>query len=224
MSEWDAEDDIMVGKRRRRAKRRMDERRPVAWIGGTVAVVAAIALGVVAYVYFNRPSGLAALPDPAVAAGTYRTRISEDNRSMTVGLEIRNTTEESLTVVAARIVAPRGVKAEALSIVPPGPENEGFQLLDELPAAAAVTLEQNQSAVLTARYTIDCKALPKASEPQDEQVHVTIRIGEDQREDELIPPAIGELPWLTETALRACNDPVSTASPGPPNEPQPTGG
>lgn len=223
MSGWDDggddDDDIMVGKRRRRAKRRMDERRPGAWIGGTLAVVVLIGLGVAAYIWLNRPTGLATLPDPAVAAGTYRTQLAEDNSAMTVVLEVRNASEETLTVVAARIVPPPGLTAQALSLGPTGPENEGFQLDNELPAPTAVRLEPNQSAVLAARYTIDCKALPKANEPPDEQIYVTVRIEEEQREDELVPPAWGELPWLTATAERACKDPLTTATPEPPAGP-----
>jgi len=48
-----------------------------------------------------------------------------------------------------------------------------------------------------------------------------VKIGNEQREEELTPPVVDEETWLTATAKRACLDPVPTSSGEPPLPPLP---
>jgi hypothetical protein len=226
---WEPEDDISVGKRRRRPKRRREERSrsPKVVIPVTLALVLALAAG--AYWWFTRPTGLAALPNPAVVApGGFRASVGDD-RTITVGLEVRNVADDPLTLVAARIVAPAGLTETALSILSPGPENEGFSLAGPLPAVSPLRLGTNateRNAIVAARFTVNCPAVLGSTAPADEQIFVTIQVGQERREEEVTPPVVGDLPWLTATAQRACN-PTPDETPEPPlpqDTPTPTPG
>src|SRR5690348_9786655 len=110
----------MVGDRRMRVRRRMPRRGRVSALI-VVAVVLVLALaGFGAYELFNRPTGFAALPNPAVVApGAFRASIGA-NRTITVGLEIRNTADTDLTVTAARVVAPAGLTSVVVTLIAPG--------------------------------------------------------------------------------------------------------
>jgi len=213
----DGQDEVVVGRRRRPTGRR-----PVLWTILVVLVLAAGAYG--AYRWFNRPTGLAATPSPAVIApGGFRASIGADN-TITVGLEVRSVADAPLTLVAARIVPPSGLTGQAVTIVPPGEGNVGFTLEGPLPVAQPVTLGTSgadRNAVVAARFTVDCAALAAAGDPTGEQIFVTIRIGDQQRDEELTPPVVDDVPWLTATALRVCRDPLPTASPEPPLPPLP---
>jgi hypothetical protein len=215
----DGQDEVVVGKRRMRARRR-----PVLWTV-TVVVVLILAAGAYgAYRWLNRPTGLAATPSPAVVApGGFRASIG-DNNTITVGLEVRSVANAPLTLVAARIVPPSGLTGQEVTIVPPGEGNVGFTLEGPLPASQPVTLGTagaDRNAVVAARFTVDCTALPAPEDPTGEQIFVTIRIGDEHRDEELTPPVVDDVPWLTATALRVCRDPLPTASPEPPLPPLP---
>ncbi|MGE5826874.1 MAG: hypothetical protein ACM30G_00720 [Micromonosporaceae bacterium] len=216
MGAWDS-DDNFVGKRRLRPKRRRGERSRARIVVPLVLIL--LLGGAGAYWWFTRPTGLAALPDPAVVApGGFRASIGDDG-TITVGLEVRNVTSSALTLVSARILAPPGLTPRGLSLLIPGPENEGFALTGELPDISPVrlgTADQERNAVVAARFAVDCSTVRGSSAPVDEQIFVTIAIGTQQREEEVTPPVVGDLPWLTATAQRACLDPVPTDSPEPP--------
>jgi hypothetical protein len=216
VGDWDS-DDYSAGKRRMRPKRRRGERSRARIVIPLILFL--LLAGGGAYWWFTRPSGLAALPDPAVVApGGFRASIGDDG-TITVGLEVRNVTPKVLTLVGARIIAPAGLTLRGLSILTPGPENEGFSLTGDLPAISPVrlgTADQERNAVVAARFAVDCPTVRGSTAPVDEQIFVTIAIGSQQREDEVTPPVVGDLPWLIATAHRACLDPVPSSSPEPP--------
>jgi hypothetical protein len=223
----DDADETVPGKRRLRAKRRRTMRRSVAW---TIAILVILVLGGGAlglYYWLNRPTGLASLPNPAVVApGGFRASIG-DNSTITVGLEVRSVADDPLTLVEARVVPPSGLTLVGLAIVPPGEDNEGFLLEGDLPSTGPVTLGTtgaDRNAVVVARFTVTCAALPPADAPTGEQIFVTIRLGPEQRVEELTPPVVDDLPWLTATAQRVCRDPLPTTTPEPPLPPLPDAG
>jgi hypothetical protein len=217
VGDWNSDGDFAPGKRRLRPKRRRDERSRARVIAPLLLFL--LLAGAGAYWWFTRPTGLATLPEPAVVApGGFRASIGDDG-TITVGLEVRNVTSSKLTLVGARIIAPPGLTARGLSILAPGPDNEGFSLTGDLPAISPIrlgTADQERNAVVAARFAVDCAIVRRSTVPVDEQIFVTIAIGSQQREEEVTPPVVGELPWLTATARRACLDPVPTSSPEPP--------
>jgi hypothetical protein len=79
-------------------------------------------------------------------------------------------------------------------------------------------------AIIAGRFKVDCGALQPVGAPTGEQILVTIQVGGQQRVEELTPPVIGDVPWLTASAHRICDDPPSTTAPDPPDPPLPTGG
>ena len=226
---WDSEDpkEIVVGDRRMRVGRRRAGRRPLAVAIAIVLAVAVVGLAVGGYFWFTRPTGLAAMPNPAVVApGGFRATIGANN-TITVGLEVRNTADNPLTLIEARIVAPAGLTSLQLAIIPTGDGNQGFALDGDLPPTAPVQLGTtaiDRNAIIAARFTVDCAGLLASGAATNEQIFVTVQVGDQQRVEELTPPAVGDLPWLTATAQRACLDPVSTESPEPqlPPLPDPT--
>ena len=137
---WSPDDaeTIAVGDRRMRVRRRRQAKiRPLV---ATAVAAALIAAGLGAYFWFKRPSGLAALPGPAVvAAGAFQAKVGPD-QTITVALEIRNTTDVAVTVLRARINAPTGLTQTALSLLPPGEQNKNLGLGGDLPPAAPVDL------------------------------------------------------------------------------------
>jgi hypothetical protein len=195
-----------------RTGRRRSRMRGLRWIvtGVIVVVVGGLAYG--GYLAF-RPSGLAALPDRAVLApGGFRASIGANN-SITVGLEIRNAADVPITIVGARIVAPAGLTSVDTTVVPSGDGNKGFTLDGALPPHTPVQLgtdAADRNGIIAARFTVDCKGLTATQGPTGEQIVVTIRVGNEQREEELTPPVVGTAPWLTATANRLCLDPVPT--------------
>ena len=225
-SGWNVDDsqEIMVGHRRKRAKRRRTMRRSAVW-GIVLLAVALAAGGFAAYRWLNRPTGLATLPNPAVVApGGFRASIG-DNNTITVGLEVRSLADAPLTLVSARVAPPAGLTTVAVTLMPPGEGNEGFALEGDLPALRPVTLGTNgadRNAVLAARFTVECGSLPATDGVAGEQIFVTIRLGDEQRVEELTPPVVDDVPWLTATARRVCSDPVPTTTPEPPLPPLPT--
>jgi hypothetical protein len=213
------ESAVIRSKRRGRPKRRKVERRLWVWALRVVAVVAVIGVAVAAVWWVNRPKGLAAMPNPAInSPGGFRSTINSAN-TFTVGINLENTASDPVTLVSARITAPVGVTSTGLSILPAGPENIGFTLNGDLKPGGAVDLGSGQDAVLAARYTVNCQALLSAAEPTDEEIFVTIRVGLEQREEEISVPVVGDVPWLTATATRTCIDPVPTGSAEPPDPP-----
>lgn len=228
MADWNSDDTetIAVGDRRMRVRRRLGRRggiRPLVAFG----VVALLVAGGVGYYFWStRPTGLEALPNPAiVAAGGYQARV-DANRTITVGLEIRNVTDVPVTAVSARIVAPSGLTAVGLAIVPPGEQNMNFALSGDLPPAAPVTLGTNgidRNAIVAARFLVDCANLPESLAPTGEQIFVTVRLGTEQREEELTSPVVGTTPWLTATARSACVQPSASGPLPTPLPPLPSG-
>jgi hypothetical protein len=213
-----------------RVGRRRSGRSAGAWLV-IVLLVLLVAGGVSAGVYFmwmRKPSGLEAIPNPAVVApGGFNATIGA-NKTITVGLEVRNTASVPVTLLSARIVAPAGLRSTALTVLPPGPENQGFDLAGNLPAAAPVQLgtgDADRDAVVAARFTVNCQELLATDAVLDEQIFVTIQVGTDRREEELTPPVVGDTQWLTATAQRVCLDPVPTGGgDDKPLPPQPGGG
>ena len=191
-----------------------------------VGVIALLTLAGVSYYFWSkRPAGLAALPSPAiVAAGGFQASVGA-NQTITVGLEIRNVTDIQVTVVSARIVTPNGLTSLALTIVPPGEENKNTALSGDLPPAAPVTLGTNgidRNAIVAARFRVDCANLPPSSSPTGEQIFVTVRVGTEEREEELTSPVVGTTPWLTATARSACVQPSASGSIPTPLPPLPS--
>jgi hypothetical protein len=220
----DDQDEVVVGKRRKRAKRRRSMSRPVIALI-VVAVLLVLGGGYAVYRWLNRPTGLAATPSPAVVApGGFRASIG-DNNTITVGLEVRSVIDIPLTLIAARIVPPSGLTEVEVAIAPPGDGNVGFALDGPLPASQEVALGTegaDRNAVVAARFTVNCDALPTVDGPTGEQIFVTIRVDGQQRDEELTPPVVDNVPWLTATAQRVCRDPLPTTSPEPPLPPLPT--
>jgi hypothetical protein len=223
---WSSEeqDDIVVGRRRMRAGRR---RPPVSRLRLPIIVVVALVLvagAVFGVIWLRRPSGLAAISGPAVATpGGFRASIGSGN-TITVGLQVRNVSNMSITLTQARIVAPGGLTKVAITLVPTGEDNKGFALDGSLPASGPVRLGtdlSNSNAIIVARYTVNCAGLPPTGNPGGEAIFVTVQVDQQQREEELTPPAVGTVPWLTATARRVCTDPLPTQSAKPPLGPLP---
>jgi hypothetical protein len=212
------ESTVIRSKRRGRPKRRRVERRVWVWALRIGAAVVAIGLVVGAVWWFNRPTGLAALPAQAMDSPGFRSTINTPD-TFTVGLNVRNTASDRVTLVGARILAPVGLTGTAQSILPAGPENAGFALTGELQPGGPVALDPGQDAVIAARYKVDCQLLLASAEPTDEQIFVTIQVGTEEREEEIVVPVVGDVPWLTATATRTCIDPVPTGSAEPPDPP-----
>jgi hypothetical protein len=222
---WSPDDTetIPVGDRRMRVRRRRQGRfRPIVALAA-VALLIAVGLGV--YFWLKRPTGLAALPGPAVvAAGAFQAKVGADH-TITVALEIRNTTDVPVTVTRARIVAPAGLTQVALSLLPPGEQNKNLALGGDLPPAAPVDLGTNgvdRNAIVAARFSVDCTRLPASDGPTGEQIFVTVRVGTEQREEELTSPVVGDVPWLTATARSACVQPTVSGTFPSPLPPLPT--
>jgi hypothetical protein len=230
VSGWtgDATGEIVVGKRRKRAKRRRTMGRLLFW-SLTVALLA-VAGAVVAWLYvYDRPDE-GATPEigpSVVAPGGFRATVGDDD-TITVGLEVRSVADTPLTLVSARVTAPAGVTPTAVTILSPGPENEGFALDGDLPPAAPVVLGTSgpdRNAVVAARFTVDCDAMPSPDTQPDEQIFVTVEVAGQRREEELTPPVVDDVPWVTATARRLCQDPPPDDGSGdqplpplPPNE------
>lgn len=221
---WQAEerDQITVG-RRVRVGRRRPTRGPGLQTVVIAVVVLLVGLGVAGYFWFTRPSGLATLPDPAVVApGGFQAAIG-DEHTITVGLEVRNTADQPLRLTSARIVPPPGVTMVAVTLVPPGEGNRGFDLSGDLPAMAPVDVgidATDRNAVVAARFTVDCDALV-ADAASPEQIFVTIEFERQTREEELTPPVVDDIPWLAGSARQACTNPEPAGSPEPPLPPLP---
>lgn len=215
----------MVGDRLMRVRRRMHRRGRLSLVAVLALVVVVVLAGYGVYAWLTRPTGLAAIPNPAVVApGGFRASIGA-NRIITVGLEIRNTAKTELTVTEARVVAPAGLTSVAVTLIAPGVGNQGFALEGDLPASAPVRLGTNgtdRNAIVAARFTVNCAGIAASSGPTGEQIFVTVQLGDEHRVEELTPPVVGNIPWLTATARRACTDPVVTSSPGRPLPPLPT--
>jgi hypothetical protein len=224
---WSSEEpeEIAVGDRTMRVRRRVRRRRRVGLMATVLLLVALAGIGYGGYVLLaNRPTGLAALPNPAVIApGAFRASVGTD-ATITVGLEIRNTADVDVTVVSARIVAPAGLTGEELALVAPGEGNQGFALDGPLPASHSVTLGTQaiqRNGILAARFRVDCTRLTATAGPTGEQIFVTVKLGEEQREEQLTPPVVAGVPWLTATARRACLPPGSASPPASPLAPLP---
>ena len=92
---------------------------------------------------------------------------------------------------------------------PAGPVSLGTQGLD-------------RNAIVAARFQVDCARLPPSNAPTGEQIFVTVRVGTEEREEELTSPVVGTVPWLTATARSACLQPSATGSVPPPLPPLPS--
>jgi hypothetical protein len=225
VSGWDDTETILVGDRRMRVRRRRPRRRRVnRWVVLAV-VLLLVAGGVGGYAYLTRPEGLEAIEGPAIVApGGFQAKIGTAG-TIAVALEIRNVTDEPVTVVGARVVTPAGLTQLALSVLPPGEQNQNLNLDAELPPSAPVTLGVtgvDRNAIVAARFQVDCDALPPTTGATGEQIFVTVRLGTDQREEELTPPVVGETPWLTATARSACVQPSATGTVPTPLPPLPS--
>jgi len=215
---------MVVGRRRSRTgKRRVHVRGLRSVVTGVVIVVLAGA-GVATYYAFFKPTGLAALPDPAIVApGGFRASIGANN-VITVGLEVRSAADVPLTLLSAKVVAPAGLTSTALAIIPAGDGNAGFALEGDLPTTTRVDLgtdANTRNAVIAARFKVDCNAFLATGAPNGEQIFVTIQVGQEQRTEELTPPVVGDTPWLTSTARTVCTSALPTNSPGQPLPPLP---
>lgn len=216
------ESSVIRSKRRGRPKRRKVERRVWVWALRVCAAVIVLGLVVGAVWWFNRPTGLAALPAQAIdSPGGFRSTINSAD-TFTVGINLKNIASDPVTLVSARIIAPEGLTSTALSILPMGPENAGFTLNGDLAAGGSVQLKPDQDAVLAARYKVDCQKLLASAQSTDEQIFVTIQVGTEQREEEITVPVVGDIPWLTATGTRTCVDPVPTGKAEPPDPPDPS--
>ena len=128
--------------------------------------------------------------------------------------------------LSARVVAPNGLTNLALTILPPGEQNQNFALSGDLPPAAPVTLGTNgvdRNAIVAARFRVDCVALPPSNAPTGEQIFVTVRVDNEEREEELTSPVVGTTPWLTATGRSACVRPSPSGSIPTPLPPLPSG-
>lgn len=226
MDGWssDEREEIAVGDRTMRVRRRIRRRGGLGLVITLVVLLALAGIGYGVYWYQHRPSGLAALPDPAVIApGGFRASVGADS-TITVGLEIRNTADVDVSVISARILAPAGLTSVELSLISPGEGNRGFALDGPLPPSGVVTLgteATQRNGILAARFKVDCAALPKTGAPTGEQIFVTVKLGDEQREEELTSPVVNGTPWLTATARRTCVDPAGNVPPPSPLPPLP---
>jgi hypothetical protein len=218
----DETDTILVGDRRMRVNRRRRSGRrinPWAVVGVIVVLVAA---GAGTLFYLNRPQGLDSVDGPAVVApGGFQAKVGADN-TITVALEIRNVTDTEVTVVRARIVPPAGLTQRALTVLQPGEQNQNLNLDGDLPPSSPVTLGTDgvqRNAIVAARFTVDCDALPATTAASGEQMYVTVRLGADQREESLTSPVVDGTPWLAATARSACLRPTETGAPPTPLPP-----
>lgn len=195
--------------------------------GGTVlmvVLVGALATGAYFWLSGSREAGTGAT-QIIVAPGGFQASIGE-NQTITVGLEIRNVSDQPVTIVAARIIAPAGLTSLGIGVAPAVEGTIGFALDGDLPESTAIQLgteATDRNAVIAARFTVDCAGLLASGAPTGEQIFVTVRQGDAQRDEELTPPVVGDVPWLAATARRVCFDPVPTGSPEPPLPPLPDG-
>jgi hypothetical protein len=218
-SQGETEGIVSGGRRRRRVGRRRSPKSALRWV---VAAVLGLLLGggaIAVVIWLNRPTGLEAVPNPAVVApGGFRASIGA-NKMITVGLEVRSVADEPLTLLEPRMVAPAGLRSVALAIIPAGEGNAGFALDGELPKNGSVTLgteAASRNAIIAARFAVDCAGVLASDAPVGEQIFVTVRVGKEQRVEELTPPVVGDVPWLAATARRACLEPVSAGTGEPP--------
>ncbi len=224
MSGWNAEDveSILVGDRRMRVRRRRTRPKRVnPWMVLAV-VVALAAAGVGVFALLTRTSGSDAPTGPTIVApGGFQAKIGAEG-TITVALEIRNVTDDSVTVIGARVVTPSGLTQMELAVMPLGEQNQNLNLDAELPPSAPVTLGTiagDRNAIVAARFRVDCDRLPPTTGATGEQIFVTVQLGTGEREEELTPPVVGGIPWLTATARNACAQPTVTGSAEPPLPP-----
>jgi hypothetical protein len=225
---WDDDNtDIMVGKRRMRTKRHASRSKGPRILLALFALLLVAAGGVMVW-WAHRPTGLAALPNPAIIApGGFRTSISDDSKTITVGLEIRNTAGVDVQVASVRVIPPPGLTETALAVAPSGVDNSGFTLTGDLPKTTSVKLGtgDDKSAVILARFTVNCKQVVADPGAAEERIFVTIQAGTEQREEEMINPVVTSVDsdlatsWLTDAAHHACNTPIPTGTPGTPEPP-----
>jgi hypothetical protein len=220
-------DDVASGKRRWRAGRRRPQHRGPAWLGTAlmVLVVGALATGVYFWLSRQEPAD-DETTSILVAPGGFQAAIG-GNDTITVALEIRNVSDDPVTAVDARIVPPAGLTSVGLGLIKGDAGNTGFALDGDLPPAAPIELgteAADRNGIIAARFTVDCSALVVSDGPSGEQIFVTIRQGDSLREEEITPPVVGNVAWLTATARRMCLDPVPTETPEPPLPPLPDGG
>jgi hypothetical protein len=220
---WDTQDieEIVVGGRRMRVGRRRLTRGPKPWVIALILVVLA-GTGVGGYFWLTSEPEADTIPNPAVvASGGFRADIGVYN-TITIGLVVNNRANIAVTLIEARVVAPAGLTSTALAIVPTGEGNEGLALDGDLPPTVPVELgvaAADKSAIIAARFTVNCDGLLAEGASTTEQIFVTVRVGEEQREEELTPPVVGDEPWLYGAARRACLDPVPTGTPDQPLPP-----
>lgn len=228
MSGWDTQDieEIVVGGRRMRVGRRRSASRAKPWLIALLVVIL-VGGGVGGYFWFTRTTPADTIPNPAVVApGGYRADVNPD-KTITVGLEVRNTANIPVTLLEARIVAPAGLTSTALTIIPSGSDNEGFSLDGDLPPSEPVQLgtdDSTRNAIIAARFTVNCDGLLATGAALTEEIYVIVKVGDEQREEGLTSPVVDDEPWLTATAKRACLDPVPTVSAEPPLPPLPDDG
>ncbi len=211
MTGWDTQDlDGIVEKRRMRGgTRRRPGKSPLTWAG---LVVLALLVGVGAYLFWPQgKTGLAALPSQAISSPGYTATVGGSD-TITIRLRVHNATDVPVTLVSARILAPTGVTRTALTIIPIGADNDGFDVGD-LPPLAPVQLgtdDATRDAIIAARYTVNCKDLLSSDQTVDESIFVTIRVDGQEREEEITSPAVGDEQWLTASAQRVCLSPPAT--------------
>lgn len=193
-------------------RRRPPRLRINPWLVVAVVVgLAAAGLGV--FWFTNRPEGLAATEGPVVVApGGFQAKVEADG-TITVALEIRNVSDEPVTVARARVVPPAGLQPTAVVVLSPGEQNRNLTLTGDLPPSAPVTLGTSgldRNAIVAARFRVDCAEVPATATTSGEQIFVTVRLGADEREEQLTPPVVDGLPWLAAAARSACGQ----SSPG----------
>jgi len=218
-------DGIGAGRRRMRTGKRRPQRRGFGW-GAALLVVAVVGALVAGGYYWLSQSDEPQGPTQAiVASGGFQASIGND-QTITVGLEIRNVSDAPVTVVAARIVAPAGLTSVGIALAATDDANSAFDLTGDLPASTAIELgteAAERNAIIAARFTVDCAGLLATDAPLGEQIFVVVKQGSTQREEELTPPVVGDVPWLAATARRVCLDPVTTDVPEQPLPPLPDG-